>query len=157
VLREGGMIGYPAVEPESAEPAVCQIKVDLIAQPPLRANAKAVADEQHPDHQFGIGRWSPHRAVERGQTPSQLTKLDEPVDRSQQMIGRYVAFQRELIEQSSLIDLPMPHHDLQSCLTQRLNQRISFRATTDFFNEIGQELPHAPAANWTGKGHCEPP
>ena len=48
-------------------------------------------------------------------------------------------FKRELIEQSSLFDLPMSHHDLQSCLSQRLNQRISFRATADFFNRIGQK------------------
>src|ERR1700730_19401430 len=55
------------------------------------------------------------------------------------MIGRNVPLKRELIEQSSLFDLPVSHHDLQSCFSQRLNQRISSRATTDFFNTIGHE------------------
>jgi hypothetical protein len=30
-------------------------------------------------------------------------------------------FERELIEQRSLFDLPMSHHDLQSCQLDRLN------------------------------------
>ena len=41
------------------------------------------------------------------------------------MIGRNVPFERELIEQRSLFDLPMSHHDLQSCLLQRLNPNCS--------------------------------
>ena len=138
------MIGHVAVEPEPAEPAVRQVEVNLLAQPPLGADAEAVADDQHPDHQLGIDRRPTHRAVEGGQLPPQLAKLDEPVDRPQQMIGRNVPFERELIEQSSLFDLPMSHHDLQSCLSQRLNQRISSRATADFFNRIGQKRTHAP-------------
>jgi hypothetical protein len=32
-----------------------------------------------------------------------------------------MSFERELIEQCSLFDLPMPHHDLQSCQLDRLN------------------------------------
>jgi hypothetical protein len=52
------------------------------------------------------------------------------------MIGWNVPIERKLIEQSSLFDLPISHHD--SVLSQRLNQRASARATEDFFNEIGQ-------------------
>src|ERR1700757_5069111 len=52
------------------------------------------------------------------------------------MIGRNVPLKRELIEQSSLLNLLMPHHD--SVPSRRLNQRISPRATADFFNTIGQ-------------------
>jgi len=89
-----------------------------------------------PDHQFGVNRWASHCAVERGQLPPQLAEFDEPADRPQEMIGRNVLFKRELIEQSSLFDLPMSHH-LQCCLSQRLNQRMSSRAIDDFFNSIG--------------------
>src|SRR6185436_1903422 len=74
-------------------------------------NAEAVADNQHPDHQLRINRWPPERAVERRQFPPQLTEFHEPVDRAQQVVGWNVPFERELIEQSSLLDLPMPHHD----------------------------------------------
>ena len=42
VLREGGMIGHIAVEPEPAEPPVGQIEVDLFAQAPLGANTEAI-------------------------------------------------------------------------------------------------------------------
>src|SRR5262245_46430780 len=52
------------------------------------------------------------------------------------MLGWNVPFERELIEQSSLFDLRMPHHDSLSCFSQRLNQRMSGVATADFFNTI---------------------
>src|SRR5215467_15294317 len=55
------------------------------------------------------------------------------------MVTWNVPFERELIKQSSLFDLPMPHHDSQSCLSQRLNQGTSCVATEDFFNKICQK------------------
>jgi hypothetical protein len=48
------MIGYIAVETETTKPAICQIEMDFPAQTPLGADAKAITDDQHPDHQFGI-------------------------------------------------------------------------------------------------------
>jgi hypothetical protein len=33
------------------------------------------------------------------------------------MVSRNVPFERELVEQNSLVDLPMSHHDLQSCIS----------------------------------------
>ena len=59
VLGKRRMIGDVAVEPQPTKPAIGQIEVDLLAQPPLRANAEAVADDQHPDHQLGIDRGPP--------------------------------------------------------------------------------------------------
>jgi len=53
VLREGRMIGHIAVQPEATEPPIRQIEVNLLAQPPLRSDAEAIADQQHPDHQSG--------------------------------------------------------------------------------------------------------
>src|SRR5580704_13857790 len=43
------MIGDVGVEPQSTAPAIGQIEMDLLAQPTLRTNAEAVADDQHPD------------------------------------------------------------------------------------------------------------
>src|SRR6516162_1280418 len=60
------------------------------------------------------------------------------------MIGRNMSLQRELIEQRSLLNLLMSHHD--SVLSQRLNQRNSSNATADFFNTIGQKR--------TSGNHC---
>ena len=59
------------------------------------------------------------------------------------MVSWNVPFERELVEQSNLVDLPMSHHDLQPCAWQRLNQRMSCVATTDFFNTIGQKQTFA--------------
>ena len=56
VLGKGRMIGNVAVEPQPTKPAIRQIEVDLVAQPTLRANAKAIANNQHPQHQLGIDR-----------------------------------------------------------------------------------------------------
>jgi hypothetical protein len=38
------------------------------------------------------------------------------------MVGWNMRFQREFMEQRSLIDLPMSHRDLQSCLSHQLIQ-----------------------------------
>jgi hypothetical protein len=110
--------------------------VDLLAEPPLRPNAEAVADNQHPDHQLGIDRRSPRAAVKWRQLSPYVAELYEPVDRPQKVMWRNMPFERELIEQRSLFDLPMSHHDLQSCLVQRLNQRTTCVATEEFFNRI---------------------
>src|SRR5580693_5972836 len=115
VLREGRMIGDMPVEPKPAKPSICQIEVDFLAQPPLRSNAEAIAHDQHSDHQLWINRWPANRAAECRQFPSHILQLDEPVDGAQQMISWNVPLWRKLIEQRSLFDLPMSHHDSQSC------------------------------------------
>src|SRR5262252_3379307 len=63
------------------------------------------------------------------------------------MVRRNVPLERKLIEQRGLFDLTMSHHDLQSCLLQRLNQRTSCVATEDFFNKIGQNRKGWPRAH----------
>jgi hypothetical protein len=122
VLAEGGVIGDSAVEPEPTEPSIGQIEMNLLAQPPLRTYAEAVAYDEHSDHKLGVDRWPSDAAVKTSQLPFQLAEFDKPVYRPEQMVGRNVPFERKLIEQRSLFDLPMSHHDLQSCLPQGLNQ-----------------------------------
>jgi hypothetical protein len=77
------MIRDIAVEPEPAEPPVSQIEMDLFAEPPLGADAKAIADDEHPDHQLGVNRWATHRAVERRELAAQFRQLDKAVNRPQ--------------------------------------------------------------------------
>jgi hypothetical protein len=76
------MIRHATIEPEPAKPSLCQVEMDFLAQAPFRADAEAVAHDQHSDHQFGIDRWATHCAVDGGKISPQLAKLDEPVDRS---------------------------------------------------------------------------
>jgi len=115
------MIRHRPIQTEPAKPPVGQIEVNLIAQAPLRSDAEAVTDQEHPDHQLGIDRRSTDAAVERRHVPPDLFKIDKPVNQPQQVISRDMSFERELIEQRGLFDLPMPHHDLQFCQLDRLN------------------------------------
>jgi hypothetical protein len=137
------VVGHLAVEPEPAEPSVREVEVDLLAQPLLRADAEAVADDQDPDHQLGIDRRPPEMTIEARQLAPDLVQLDKPVYRAQQMIGWNMLLQRELIEQRSLLDLPVSHHERQSCRSTRLNHSSSCVATADFFNAIDLERTRA--------------
>ena len=56
VARERRVVWHPAVQPEVTKPAIGEIEVNFVAQPPLGPDAHAVADNQHPHHQFGINR-----------------------------------------------------------------------------------------------------
>jgi hypothetical protein len=113
VLGEGRMVRDRVRQVEPTEPPVGEVEMDLLAQPPLRADAEAVAHEQHPDHQLRIDRRPAGRTVERRQTLADVTKLDEPVDRPQQVILGDVPFERELVEQRTLRHLPRSHHRLR--------------------------------------------
>ena len=66
------MVRHVAVEAKSAEPAIGEVQMHLLAKSTLGADAEAVADNQHPDHQLGVDRRSPHGAVERCQLPPNL-------------------------------------------------------------------------------------
>src|SRR6516164_1165198 len=59
-LGKGRVVRHVAVETKTAEPPIGQVQVDFLAQPPFRANAEAVAHDQHADQQLGINRWPPH-------------------------------------------------------------------------------------------------
>ena len=115
------MVGNIPLQPEPAEPAIGQVQMHLLAEASLRADAEAVADDQHPDHQLGIDRRAPHGAVEWRQLPPHLRQIDEAVDRPQEMIARHMRIEREVVEQRTLFDLPLSHHQL-SPSRNRLNQ-----------------------------------
>ena len=70
------------IEPQSTEPAIGQIEMDLLTQPTLRTNAEAVADYEHPDHQLRIDRWPPDVAIIGPQVRPNLGQVDKPVLRN---------------------------------------------------------------------------
>ena len=110
VLREGRMVGHVPVEAKPAEPAVGQIEVNLVAQPPLGTNAVAVAHQQHADHQLGIDRGSAHLAVVRLKVSPNVRQIDEPIDLAQHVTAWDVPLQAEAIEQRFLHHPPFAHH-----------------------------------------------
>lgn len=72
----------------------------LFAQPLLRADAVAVADDQHADHQFGINRWTPNWAIEIGEVMAQVAQIKTPINAAQKVIGWNVIFKVERVKQS---------------------------------------------------------
>src|SRR5476649_2332576 len=63
LFLEGRVVRHLPVEAEPTEPAVSEVQVNLLAQSPFGTNAVAVANQQHPDEQFGINRRPASRAV----------------------------------------------------------------------------------------------
>ena len=135
VLREGRVIGHRAIQIEPTEPTIGEVEMHLFAQPPFRADAHAIADDQHPDHQLGIDRWPTHRAVERLQVLADDGEIDKPVDRAQQVIGRHVILDAEAIEQRLLHHRPLAHHRHVSACPRILNQDFMPTASGSFSTE----------------------
>src|SRR4029077_6499094 len=133
------------IEFESAEPAVAEMKFDLLAQPPFKADAIAVADNKHPDHQFRIDRGPPDVAVERYQLLAKIDQhpRDDWIKTAQEMIRWNVFFKIEKVEQLALIDRPTTHHDLSPSLKTsagRNHDSSIFRRT---FSTASVKLGHS--------------
>src|SRR5919109_105370 len=110
VFRESRVVRHGTVKPESAEPAIRQVQVNFLAEPPLRANTEAIADDEHPNHQLRINRRPTNLTVKRRQLAPHPVELDKPVDRSQYMLRWHMTFERKLVKQSFLAALTFPHH-----------------------------------------------
>ena len=54
VLGESGMVRHLAFQAQPAKPPLGQIKVHFLTQAPLRADAVAITNDQHTDHEFGV-------------------------------------------------------------------------------------------------------
>src|SRR5271155_2905986 len=97
---------------EPAKPPVCKVKFDLLTQPPLGANAVAITDDQHPDHQLGINRRPANLAIEGRQLVPKLHQYPghDRIDPAQQMARRDAPFEIEQIKQLALIAGLSTHH-----------------------------------------------
>jgi hypothetical protein len=67
-LGKGRVVRHLAIKTQTAEPAVGQVQMDLFAEPPFRADAKAVTHDQHANQQLGIDR-RPSRRSPQPQRP----------------------------------------------------------------------------------------
>jgi hypothetical protein len=119
VLGERRMIGDVAVEPQATEPAIGKIEVDLVAQPTLRTDAEAVADDEDPDYQLRIDRGSSHVAIVRPQMRPQSREIDKTVDLAKQVIVGDMPLKAEAIEQRLLHHSPLAHHRRTSCTKEK--------------------------------------
>jgi hypothetical protein len=102
------------VEIEAIEPPLGKAKLHLLAQPALRTDAVAVADNQYPDHKLGIDRRSAYLAVKGPQLFAKVSHYPRHhrIGAAKKMMPRNTAFEVEEIEQLAPIDLPPTHHDL---------------------------------------------
>jgi hypothetical protein len=69
----------------------------LFAQPPFGADAIAIADDQHANHQFGINRRTPNRATEIGEVMAQVAQIETLINAAQKVIGWNVIFKVERV------------------------------------------------------------
>jgi hypothetical protein len=149
VLGEGRMIGNVAVEPQSTEPPVSKIEVDLLAQSPLGANAEAVADDQHTHHQFGIDRRTTRLAVIRLEMPPDLRKVHKTIDLAKQVTVRDVPLKAEAVKQRLLHYAPLAHHRPNLLLQREQNQRPALRSSRVF--QRNSSIPGVPARPFGGR------
>lgn len=84
--------------------------MDFVAESTLGADAEALAEEQHPDHELRIDRGPAHLAVEWAQMRADFGEIEEPIDGPHPMIGRDVLLQAELVKQRLLQHRPLAHH-----------------------------------------------
>jgi hypothetical protein len=117
--------------------------MDLLAEPPLRPNAEAVTDQKHPDHEFRIDRGAPCMAVERSEVPAKLAEIEKPIDASQKVLGWYVCFEVEGVEELVLRVSLMPHHLCGPPLFLLTLGHKKGVVVHLFFNTIGQERSFA--------------
>ena len=96
------MVGHAAVQPQAAEPTVGEVKVNLVAEPPLGADAVQIADEQHAQHQLGIDRWPSSGAVVWRESPPDEAEVENRVDAAEQVIGGHVVLEPKTKEQRFL-------------------------------------------------------
>ncbi len=136
VLREGRVVGHVAVQPQPAEPAIGQVQMHLVAQPALGPDAHAIADDEHPDHQFRIDRGATRLAVEGLQLLADARQVHEPVDRAQQVICRHMPLQAEAVEQRLLRYRPLAHHRPVSAHLAKIESDQQHYCKTAFFNTI---------------------
>ena len=104
--RERRVIGHIVVEVEPAEPSVGQMQLDFLAQLPLKMDAVAVADDQHPDHQLGVDRGPANLAIKGRQLLAKLNQYPghDRIDPAQKMARWNAPFQVEQVTERAAAD-----------------------------------------------------
>ena len=130
------MVGHRAVQADAAEPAISEIEVDLVAEPPLGADDMQIADEQHAQHQLGVDRWPSYGAVVWRESPPNEVEVEHRVNAAEQVIGGHVVLKPETKEQRLLPRKPA--HDrraLRSAVIAGTNHATNLPASA-FFNSL---------------------
>src|SRR5829696_8306080 len=105
VLREGRVMRDLVIKVEPAEPTIGQMQLDFLRQLALRPQARAVPNNQHPDHQLRINRWSADLAVIGAQPLVHIGQRrgNKNIDAPEQVVLRDALIEPKLIEEACLI------------------------------------------------------
>jgi hypothetical protein len=155
------VIGNLAVQTEPAEPAICQIEMNLLAEPPLGPDANAVADDQHSDHQLRVNRGPSNLTVKGLQSLMETLEVEMPINAALYMIGRNVVVEAEIVKQLSRCRLNA-HHRRLSRIRQDSESRPSLhinRALTFSTISAHSGRPRLEIIRKLGARHCraDPP
>src|SRR5262249_33520384 len=126
------MVGDLILDAQAAEPPVRQVDLNLTTEQPLRADAKNVADDEHPDHQQRVNRRAAEGRVVRRKLTADPRQIEHASNSAHEMIGRYHLVEPELIEEVFLLVLQPPHHRQppQRIASERRNHRSRKPSTT---------------------------
>src|SRR6185312_10060364 len=83
-------------------------------------------------------------AVERRKMRPEVTEIDEPVDRAQQVVRRHVSLEAELVEQCALNDLPLAHHRCASSLDDAIESPAQQHDKLGIFQQNRSEAALRP-------------
>ena len=105
VLRERRVVRNLVLDVHLAKPAIRQVQLDFLVQLPFRADAVAVADDEHPDHQLRIDRGTADVAVMGFELLVQVGERHrhEHVHAAQQVVLGNAIFKPEFVEQAALM------------------------------------------------------
>jgi hypothetical protein len=71
--------------------------------------------------------------------PTQISKIDEPIDRAQHMIGRHELIEAKFVQKALLHHEPIAPHRLGSPCRHSSRESPRRAASEHFFNKICQE------------------
>jgi len=74
------MVWNRVSEIKLAKPPIGQIDMNLLTEPSLRANALALAQQQHPDHQLRVNRRTAMRAVRWCEKRANLGQIKKSIN-----------------------------------------------------------------------------
>lgn len=88
---------FAGFKAQSAEPAVRQFQMGLLAQPPLGTTVVAIANDQDASHQVRINRQTPDRAIKIGAVMAQVAQIETSINAAKKVIGWSLIFKVERV------------------------------------------------------------
>src|SRR5438132_8744935 len=150
IHRECRVIRHRVVKIEPTEPPIRHVHLDFLAQPPLEADAVAIADDQHSDHKLGINRRPANVAIEGCELLPKLNQYPrhDRINPPQQMARRDAPFKVEQVKQLALIArLSTQHGKPPPAECRQPTESLFVKNHEPFFNAIGQSRTSSPLCN----------